>query len=288
MNEGGKRKSMRDFNDRVVVITGAASGIGRETALAFARRGARLSVCDLNGDGLRALGEELESMGTGYHSEIVDVSQAWQVEEFCENTYRKMGRADVLCNNAGVAVGGFVKDMSLDDWKWILGVNLWGVIHGCHFFYPRMIEQGGGGHIVNVSSGAALSPLPGTTAYNSTKFAVCGYSQSLRAEAAVYGIGVSVICPGIVATGITGTARMRAEPGRREAQEYMERIDRFFQRFGYEPSRVADAIIRGVERDRAVVVDGWETHLGDFAYRLSRSLYLFVLKLVTRLSIKWM
>lgn len=160
-----------------MVVTGAAHGIGREIALAFARRGARVVICDIDGDGLRAVEAEVAAMGRECRREVVDVARAWQVEEFCSSVYKEFGRVDVLVNNAGVACGGRVECMSLDDWRWIIGVNLWGVIHGCHFFYPRMIEQGGGGHIVNISSAAALAPLPDIAAYCATKSGVRGFPR---------------------------------------------------------------------------------------------------------------
>ncbi|MDY6795514.1 MAG: SDR family NAD(P)-dependent oxidoreductase [Actinomycetota bacterium] len=274
---------MRDLKGKVVVVTGAASGIGREMALAFARRGSRLVVADIDEEGLRLAEEELKTMGEEVRSKVIDVSVAGQVETFCEDLYEEIGRVDVLCNNAGVAVAGWMEDQSLDDWTWILGVNLWGVIHGCYYFYPRMIEQGGGGHIVNTASGAGLIPLPLTISYNTTKYAVVGLSETLRAEAALNGIGVSVLCPGFVATPITNNAVYVSRTERSNTEELQGKIDRFFKRRNYTPNKVAEAVIKGVEDNRAVIVVGPETYLGDFTHRLSRRLYDSVLGLATRL-----
>lgn len=276
---------MEDFNGRVVVITGAASGIGREMALAFARRGARIAACDIDGESLGAVRSELEAVGCEVYTEVVDVSKAWQVEEFSQNVYRDLDRVDVLCNNAGIAVGGAFEDIALEDWDRIIGVNLEGVVNGCYYFYPRMIEQGGG-HIVNTSSGAGLAPLPALSPYNCTKFGVVGFSETLRSEGAIHGIGVSVLCPGIVATNITGTATLCSGTDNTEADAFMERVHRFFQRKGYPPSRIADAVIRGVEKNKGVIIYGWETHLIDILYRFSRGLYVFFLKTLTRLMEK--
>ena len=124
--------------------TGAASGIGREIALAFARRGAHLAINDVDGEGLQRIQQELEGRGCLVLAEMVDVSRAGEVERFCINVYDRFGRVDILVNNAGVAIGGPMQYIPLEGWQRIVGVNLWGVIHGCHYFYPRMIAQGAG------------------------------------------------------------------------------------------------------------------------------------------------
>lgn len=274
---------MKEFSGKVVVVTGAASGIGRETALTFARRGARLVICDINGDGLRAVGEELEAIGAEFFAEVVDVSQAWQVEELCDTTYKRMGRVDVLCNNAGIGVGGAFEDLTLDDWQSVIGVNLWGIIHGCYFFYPRMIDQGGGGHIVNTASAAALAPLPVLTAYTSAKCGVLGLSESLRGEAARHGIGVTTVCPGLTSTNIVKTATVRAEAGRGDEEESGRKLEWLMEKAGCPPSKVAGAVVRGVERNKIVVRVGPETYLADILHRMSRAVSGWMLKLTIRL-----
>ncbi|MBN2025752.1 MAG: SDR family NAD(P)-dependent oxidoreductase [Actinobacteria bacterium] len=274
---------MRDFNGKIVVVTGAASGIGRELARSFAGRGAKLALVDSDGEGLGKLREELEARGNDIYTWVVDVSVAEEVEDLCAQVYEKMGRVDVLCNNAGVAVGGWMEDVSIDDWMWQLGPNFWGVIYGCHYFYPRMIAQGGGGHIVNTASGAGLVPLPLTVAYNTTKFAVVGFSETLRAEAAQHGIGVSAVCPGFVATNVVRNARIVSGTERSSPEELRQRIERFFVRRNYTPDRVAAAVVKGVERNRSIIVMGPETRLGDFSMRLSRGLVVFVMERAARL-----
>jgi NAD(P)-dependent dehydrogenase (short-subunit alcohol dehydrogenase family) len=181
----------------VVVVTGAGSGIGRAIARSYAKRGADLVLADINEESLLDAKREFESPGIRVYAQVTDVTMADDIASLCENSYRIMGRCDVLVNNAGVAMFGLVEQTSLSDWKWLLDVNLWGVIYGCHYFYPRMIEQGGGGHIVNVSSAAGLGPIPAQVAYCASKYAVVGLSETLRGEGALNGIGVSVICPSL-------------------------------------------------------------------------------------------
>jgi len=268
-----------DFNRKVVVVTGAASGIGREIAQAFALRGADLALADINGEGLLQVKEELEFQGSKVYAQVVDVSVAEQVEDFCDNTYREMGRVDVLCNNAGVAVGGRMEDISLEDWEWIVGINLWGVIYGCHCFYPRMIEQGGGGHIMNTASNAGLFPAPGVAPYCTAKYGVVGFSETLRAEASLHGIGVSVLCPGLIATDITKTARISSGTSTMSPQELLKMMDGFYHRFTPAPDRTARAVIKGVERNRGVVLVCPESYIQDILHRLSRRLFGFLIKI---------
>jgi NAD(P)-dependent dehydrogenase (short-subunit alcohol dehydrogenase family) len=264
---------MEGFSDKVVVVTGAASGIGREIALAFARRGARLALADVDREGLLAFREELAEGGTEAFAQVLDVSVAADVERFCGNIYRNMGRTDILCNNAGVSVGGFFEDLLLEDWDWVLGVNLLGVVHGCHYFYPRMIEQGGGGHIVNIASAAGLFPLPQNIPYSCTKFAVVGLSETLRAEAALHGIGVSAICPGFVSTGIFNAARQRTLRTDISNEEAVRKMEERLLKGGRTPDKVAAAVIDAVERNKGLVRVFTETYVFDYLYRLSRGIF---------------
>ena len=154
----------------------------------------------------------------------------------------------------------------------IVGINLWGVIYGCHYFYPRMIEQGGGGHIVNTASGAGLAPLPTMVPYCTTKYGVVGFSETLRAEAALHGIKVSALCPGLVITNITKVSRMTTDTIHSSGKELMEKMARFYTWRNYTPDKVAAAVVRGVEKNIGVIRVCPETYFGDWVHRLSRRL----------------
>jgi short-subunit dehydrogenase len=283
-----RRKRLKDFNGKVIVVTGAANGIGREIALAFARRGAKLAIADINTEGLLKVEEELASLGCEAHCHMVDVAVAQQVKDFCDNVFREMERVDVLCNNAGVAVGGDFENASLEELEWIVGVNLMGVVHGCHFFYPRMIEQGRGGHIVNTASAAGLGPFPALTAYGCTKYGVVGLSETLRAEAALHGIGVSVICPGIIATDIVKRSRITSGSHRSSPEEIAAKLDTILNKRGYTPDRVAAAVVKAVEKNKGVVSVTPEAHLLDLSHRLSRRSFDFMMRNAARIARKTM
>jgi len=263
-------KRATDFEGKVVVVTGAASGIGKEVALIFARRGAKLAIADINAGALEKVRLELMASGSKVYAQVVDVSIAAEVESFCANIYREMGRVDVLCNNAGVAVSGAFEDVGLKDWEWIMGINLWGVIHGCHHFYPRMIAQGGGGHIVNIASAAGLFPLPGSIPYSCTKYAVVGLTETLRAEAALHGIGVSAVCPGFVSSGIFSSSRQCTPRTDMSHEEAASQLKERLRKRGRTPQKVALAVVDAVEKDQGVVVRLAEARFGDLLHRLSR------------------
>ena len=238
---------------KVVVVTGAGSGIGRATALALAAEGARVAACDVDGDRAAAVGRELERRAL--LAERVDVADRAQMAAFAEAVHARAPAADVIVNNAGVACGGGFLDISLDDWDWLLGVNLRGVVHGCHFFLPKMIERGAGGQVINISSVFGLYAPPQTSAYVASKFAVLGFSQSLRAELAQHRIGVTAICPGMIATSIVDDSRMSGAVRTRVRQ-----ISATFRRSGAHPDVVARAILDAVRTNpsvRPVGRDAW-------------------------------
>ncbi len=234
----------------LALVTGAASGIGRETALGLARAGADLIVCDVNESGLEETATAVRALGRSALARRVDVASREQMAAFAAEVHRQHEAVDVLVNNAGVGLGGGVLDTALEDWDWVLGINLWGVIHGCHFFVPPMVARGRGGHVVNVSSAAGFMATAQLAAYSTTKFAVFGLSEALRDELHPHRIGVTAVCPGIINTPITAAARMR---GRVAGDAARAAMVEFYRRRNYGPERVAAAIVKAIARNRAVL-----------------------------------
>jgi NAD(P)-dependent dehydrogenase (short-subunit alcohol dehydrogenase family) len=201
---------MKSLQGRVAVVTGAASGIGRALALACAAEGARLAIADVDEAGLA---ETARLLPPGFESlqARCDVSKAPDLEALAQRTYERFGAAHVVFNNAGVAVAGPVWAAPLDEWKWVLDVNLMGVVHGIRAFVPRMLEAKTEGHVVNTASVAGLLSVPGSGVYCASKHAVVSLSECLHHDlkAARAAIGVSVLCPAWVATGISDSERNR-------------------------------------------------------------------------------
>ena len=240
---------VRDLTGKTVLVTGAASGIGRASALAFARRGARLVICDLNEAGLGETAEAIRGLGREVLARQVDVADAEAMRAFAEEVHRGVNALDILMNNAGVAIAGGFLHTTLEDWNWIVGINLLGVVHGCHFFIPRMVERGRGGHVINVSSAAGYVANETLAAYATTKFAVLGLSEALRDELETHRIGVTAVCPGIINTPITRAARLRGPQMVPEAQQRMIEV---YERRNYTPERVAENVLKAVQRNRGV------------------------------------
>jgi NAD(P)-dependent dehydrogenase (short-subunit alcohol dehydrogenase family) len=238
-----------DLHGKTAVVTGAASGIGREIALLAARRGADLALCDLDEDGLAEVEGQAARMGRSVLTQRVDVSERDQVRAFAEAVHGGPGAVDLLVNNAGVGLVADFLDTELSDWDWIVGINLMGVVHGCHFFLPDMVQRGRGGHVVNISSMAGYSATPALTAYCATKFGVLGMSEALREELRPHGIGVTAVCPGVINTPITRNSRAR---GKADNDETRERYVKVYEQRNYGPDRVARNVFKSIDRGRVV------------------------------------
>ncbi|MFD6242147.1 SDR family oxidoreductase [Streptomyces diastaticus] len=241
------------FAGQLVLVTGAAGGVGRATALAFAAAGARVIAADRDGAG--AAGTARAALAAGAPrawAETVDVADEQAMEKFAARVEAEYGTVDVLVNNAGVGLSGPFLDTTPEEWRRVLDVNLWGVIHGCRLFGRHMADRGQGGHIVNLASAAAYLPSRALPAYSTSKAAVLMLSESLRAELAPRSIGVTAVCPGIVNTGITRTSRF-AGAGKEEEAERRRRAAKLYGIRNYPPEKVADAILRAVLDNSAVV-----------------------------------
>jgi len=201
---------MKDLRGKVAAVTGAASGLGRSMALAFAAEGMDLALADVDEVNLSSVQDEVLAKGVRAITLKVDVSNAQQLEIFRDQTLTRLGGVHVVCNNAGVSPLGAVWENTPADWQWILGVNLWGVIHGVRAFTPHLIKQDEG-HIVNTASVAGLISPPGSGAYNVTKHGVVALSESLYHDLRERNskVGVSVLCPAYVPTGIVDSERNR-------------------------------------------------------------------------------
>jgi NAD(P)-dependent dehydrogenase (short-subunit alcohol dehydrogenase family) len=257
------------MDGKLAVVTGAGSGIGRETALLCARRGASLAICDVNEPGLAQTDAEARRLGRDVLAQRVDVSDPEQMKAFAGAVHERAAAVDLLVNNAGVGLGAGFLDTPLEDWEWIVPINLMGVVHGCYAFVPAMVQRGSGGHVVNISSVAGFFPTASLVAYTATKFAVLGLSQAMRIEVRPHGIGVTAVCPGLINTPITRTSRLR---GASEAER--ERVVRLYQRRNYGPERVAGRILHAVQHNRAVMpvtAEAWAMWwLSRFAPSLAR------------------
>ncbi|MBI1848069.1 MAG: SDR family NAD(P)-dependent oxidoreductase, partial [Candidatus Rokubacteria bacterium] len=191
----------------MAVVTGGGSGIGRALVEVFAREGMKVVVADIDEPAAAETAKGVQGRGGQAVAVPTDVSDLASVQALAERAWQAFGRVHVLCNNAGVALWGGLEQATHRDWQWVVGVNLWGVIHGLEAFLPRMIEQREGGHVVNTASMAGLIASQGLGVYNTTKYAVVGLSETLAKDLRGYGIGVSVLCPMGVSTNIRRSER---------------------------------------------------------------------------------
>ncbi len=242
-----------DFGDTLVVVTGAGSGIGRETALAFAAHGAEVVVGDIDDVAAKETAAEIAASGGVAHTYVVDVSDADAVEAFAEQVSAEHGVPDIVVNNAGVGQAGAFLDTPAEQFDRVLNINFGGVVNGCRSFGRRLVERGTGGHIVNVSSMAAYAPLQSLSAYCSSKAATYMFSDCLRAELDAAGIGLTTICPGVVNTNIIKTTRIDAPAGASERVDGLRgQLGKLFALRRYGPDKVANAILSSVKKNKPI------------------------------------
>lgn len=260
---------MKDFHGKRALVTGAASGLGRSLALALAERGADVVVADLNPEGLRDTAALVEEKGRRCLTRQVDVSDYAAMRATADEVVSAWGGIDVLVNNAGVGVGGELKDVPVSDFEWIVGINLMGEVYGTMLFLPGMLERGSG-HILNVASLSGLVVLPLHLPYTTTKFALVGFSEALWIELKRRGVGVTMVCPGAIRTNIMdGT---RTHEGEGNTMQFARKWQNILQKAGKEPEEVAEIALRAVERGRFLALTGPEAYLLYYLKRLSPAL----------------
>lgn len=248
---------MRDLAGKTAFITGGASGIGLAMARSFCGAGMKVAIADIEEQALAQATAFLAPGNTEVIALRVDVTDRDAMARAADDTERAFGKVHVVCNNAGVGISGPLEEMSYADWDWVTGVNLDGVVNGVQTFAPRIMAHGEGGHIVNTASLAGQVAVPGLGIYNTTKFAVVGLSETMRAEFAGHNIGVSVLCPGFVSTNIFTSERNRpaalqtqpdADPEPMNLEAYEEYLDSML-----DPSVVGDMTLHAIQHDEAYI-----------------------------------
>lgn len=241
---------MEDLRGKVAVVTGGASGIGRAMAERFRDAGMQVVIADVEATALRSTADALGVVG---HQ--ADVTSWEAMESLAAEVRSRFGTCHLLCNNAGVGGGGRMEELTLKDWKWVIDVNLWGVVHGLQAFLPMMLANADGGHVVNTASMAGLGPLPGAAPYTATKYAVVGISETMRAELAGTKVGVSVLCPGFVRTNIFASQRnrpaeLRNVEKKQAARAVNDEMIKMVEQTAIDPGAVGAAVLDAVRTGR--------------------------------------
>jgi len=268
---------MRQFKDKICVITGAASGIGAACARAMAADGALVIGTDLRQDMLAETKAAVEKQGGRMETFMVDVADRDAMFDLAATVEKNHGAADLILNNAGVAFGATVEEMPLDDFKWLMDINFWGVVNGTQAFLPHFRAKGSG-HVANVSSIFGLIGVPTQSAYNAAKFGVLGFTEALRHEMRDSNIGVSTIHPGGINTNIVRHARFQQGPDAETERE--EAIERFAQLTRTQPDGAAKVIMKGISKNKARILIGPDAHVVDWIRRLFPANYLRLLPMM--------
>lgn len=265
---------MKSLQGQVVAISGAGSGIGRALAHEFARQGSRLSLSDINLNAANETAAQLQAKGVEVITQQVDVGSLEQVTAWAERTRAHFGRINVVVNNAGVALSGTVGALAIKDYEWVMQINFWGVVYGSKVFLPHL-EASGDGHIVNISSIFGLSAQPLMSGYNASKYAVRGFTESLRQDLDLARSCVSASCvhPGGIRTNIAKTARVDASVAAATGKTEAEATREFERSFITTPAKAAQVIVNGVLRNQRRILIGPDARLLDWLVRLMPALY---------------
>ena len=275
---------MKDFKGRVAAITGAGSGIGRALANDLARRGAHLALSDIDDTGLAETVSQCEGFGVKITSQHLDVADRAAVYAWADQVVADHGEVNLVVNNAGVALGATIESMSYEDFEWLMNINFWGVVYGTKAFLPYL-KASGEGHIVNLSSVFGLISVPSQSAYNAAKFAVRGFTDTLRMELEIEGAPVSVttIHPGGIKTNIAKNARMDVSVTEMAGDPEKARLD-MERVFITSPQKAARQILAAVQRDRRRALIGPDAKVIDLISRLPATLYQSALAKGARLA----
>ncbi len=268
---------IKDLKDNVTVITGAASGIGRTTAIAMGKLGCRLFLTDINGDGLKKTVDVITRAGGKVClARAFDVGDYQSMASFAKDVHEAYGSLDILINVAGIALYSQIEDILHSDWEKVINVNVWGVIHGLECFVPEMIRAGRGGHIVNVSSAAGILGFPWHILYGGTKHMLVGMSESLRYDLRKHNIGVSVVCPGLVNTELVQTVIIHART------EETDKLRAYAPKMAIAPEKVAASIIQAIRTGKFMVIPSLDIKLFYFVKKSCFPVYHLIMLAISK------